>query len=79
MFPSVCKPIQPLLPSPNLGASAVYTLTSKAITLVVPVARDLHQRGSLVRTRGGPAAPPCPAVPLSSFPGTSRPRFSWCY
>lgn len=76
MFPSVRKPIQPVLPPPNPGASAVYTLTSKTIALVVPIARDLHQRGSLVRTRGGSAAPPCPTVPLFSFPGTSRPRFS---
>jgi hypothetical protein len=76
MFPPVRKPIQQLLSPPNPGASAIYTLTSKAVATVIPIARDLHQRGSLMRTRGGFAAPPCPTISLFSFPGTSLPWFS---
>lgn len=76
MFPPVRKPIQPLLPPPNHGASAIYTLTSKAVATVVPIARDLHQRGSLMCTRGGSATPPCPTISLFSFPGTSLSCFS---
>ena len=76
MFPPVGKPIQSLLSPPNPGASAIYTLTSKAVTTVVPIARNLHQRGSLMRTRGGSATPPCPTIPVFSFPGTSLPCFS---
>ena len=71
MFPPVRKPIQPLLSPPNPGASTFYTLTSKAVAAVVPVARDLHQRGSFMRTRGGSATPPCPTISLFSFSGTS--------
>jgi hypothetical protein len=76
MFPSVRKPIQPLLSPSNLGASAIYTLASKAVATVVPIARDLHQRRSLMCTRGGSATPPCPTISLFSFPGTSLPYFS---
>src|SRR6266478_1494054 len=75
MVRSVRKPTQPLLSPPNPGASTVYTLTSKAIALVVPIARDLYQRGSLMRTRGGSAASPRTTLSLLSFSGTSRPYF----
>jgi hypothetical protein len=71
MFPPVRKPIQPLLSPPNSGPSAIYTLTSKAVAIVVPFARNLHQRGTLMRTRGGSTTPPCPTISLFSFPGTS--------
>jgi hypothetical protein len=73
MVPSVRKPIQPILSPPNPGASTIYTLTSKAIAPVVPIARDLHQCGSFMRTCGGSATPPCPTIPRFSFPGTSPP------
>lgn len=75
MFPPVGKPLQPLLSPPNHGASPIYTLTSQAVSTVVPIASDLHQRSSFMRTRGRSATPPCPTISLFSYPGTSHPLF----
>jgi hypothetical protein len=70
MVPPIRKPLQPLLSPPNPDSSALYTLTEEAVAPVVPIARNLHQRGSLVRTRSGSAAPPCPTISIFAFPGT---------
>lgn len=75
MVPPVCKPLQPLLSPPNPNPSAFYTLTQEAVAPVISLARDLYQRGSLVRTCGGSATPPCTTVSFFAFPGAPSPAF----
>ena len=78
MVPPVCESLQPLLSPPNTNTSAFYTLAQEAVAPVISIARDLHQRGSLVRTCGGSATPPCPTVSLFAFPGAPSPAFYDC-
>jgi hypothetical protein len=75
MVPPVCKPLQPLLSPSNPNPSAFHTLTKEALAPVISIARDLYQRGSLVRTCGGSATPPCPTVSFFAFPGAPSPAF----
>jgi len=51
----------------------LYTYSAEAVALVVSISGNLHQRGSVMRTRGGPATSPSPTVSFVALPGACHP------